>query len=136
SQKCRLCCKSILQTVARNIDSPQSGSSQLRFVAYALVIRFLRRACPPATFATQSARSRLKHRDCRRPHPRPLPARLTRSLRWIEPKSNCELGHPVLNCNGRKSSSECKRVQYAAADQWIRDQLAMEGIHIQMPTGN
>src|SRR5262245_32377425 len=52
------CCKSILQTVAGNIDLPQSASSQLRFVAHALVIQFLRPAYPPPTFATQSAKRR------------------------------------------------------------------------------
>jgi hypothetical protein len=51
----RLCCKSILQALSRNIDSSQSATTQLRFAASAFLILLLRRRCPPTSFATQSA---------------------------------------------------------------------------------
>ena len=49
----RYCCKSILQAAARNINSPLSAAAQLRFVACAILILFLRRMCRLTSFATK-----------------------------------------------------------------------------------
>ena len=55
SEKCRLCCESILGVLARKIKSTKAAGAQLRFAASVVLIPLFRQRRPHTTIATQSA---------------------------------------------------------------------------------